>query len=420
MSPSMSLNRLRRAGFTLIEVMIALLIGVIGIVVMMQTFAVSEGFKRTATAGTDAQINGGVALYMLEREIRLSGYGMNALAAMGCPSVRVWNTASATGFDLHMVPFEINPVGIPAGDANTDVILIAYGTADSFVAGIPADQNLPPPNYAPTNPFTVYINKDTFKNGDLFVSVQPGGGAGGTASCVMHEATKTPAASGNCGTPPTILAGNTSIEHQTGNYLSARAGCTSVASTHNSATGIKDAGGTVVPGVKLGSGGMIFNMGVPSIKAYAIRGGNLTWCDLNVSDCTVAANFTIAVSDIVSLRAVYGMNLTPTVTALPGDGIVTWGRAPITGNVFLPSRIMAVTLEVVARSGLKEKAAVGTACDATVSATRPDRAMDWIYQTMAGAGIDLSATTATANDWMCYRHKLFQTTVPLRNNIWRP
>ena len=55
----------RQAGFTLVEVMIALLIGLIGIIVMMQTFAVSEGFKRTATSGTDAQINGGVGMYMI-------------------------------------------------------------------------------------------------------------------------------------------------------------------------------------------------------------------------------------------------------------------------------------------------------------------------------------------------------------------
>src|SRR5476651_1026693 len=75
-------NSIRAAGFTLIEVMIALLIGMIGLVVMMQTFAVSEGFKRTATSGTDSQINGGVALYMLQREMRLSGAGMNNLITM--------------------------------------------------------------------------------------------------------------------------------------------------------------------------------------------------------------------------------------------------------------------------------------------------------------------------------------------------
>src|SRR5215472_1482684 len=86
------LRRGATAGFTLVEVMIALLIGMIGIIVMMQTFAVSEGYKRTATSGTDAQINGGIALYMLQRELRLAGYGMNSLVAQGCPSVRVWNT----------------------------------------------------------------------------------------------------------------------------------------------------------------------------------------------------------------------------------------------------------------------------------------------------------------------------------------
>ena len=410
MSASTHIHPIRRAGFTLVEVMIALLIGLIGIVVMMQTFSVSEGFKRTATSGTDAQINGGVALYMLEREIRLAGFGMNALMGFGCPAVRVWNAGSGSGLDLHLVPFEINPAGIPAGDANTDVLLITYGTADSFVAGVQADQAT---NVA-TGDFTLYTNREGFKNGDLFVSVQPGAGPGGTPSCVMHEATRTPPASGNCATPPPAP---TSLVHAAGSYKSARSGCSTVAANFNSATGIRDAGGAVVPVVKLSSGGQLFNLGIPSVRVYAIRGGNLTFCDWVVSNCTAAASFTVLVNDIVSLRAVYGMNLTPIVNGLPGDGVVTWGRAAITGNAFLPSRVMAVTLEITARSNVKEKPAVGTACDATPVQSRPDRAQDWIYQSMAGAAIDLSTVSA---DWSCYRYKLFQTTVPLRNMIWRP
>ena len=409
MNTHLVFSRLRQAGFTLIEIMIALLIGVIGIVVMMQTFAVSEGFKRTATSGTDAQINGAVALYMLEREIRLAGFGMNALIPHGCPSVRVWNTASGSGVDLRLVPFEINPAGIPAGDANTDVFLIAYGTADSFVAGVQADQAT---NVA-TGDFTLYSNREGFKNGDLVVSVQPGAGAGGSASCVLHEITKSPGAAGNCGTPPPAPS---SLVHGTGAYLSKSKGCASVTATHNSAAGIRDSSGAVVPVVKMSSGGQLFNLGgLPSIKVYAIRGGNLTSCDMVASNCTVVANYTILVNDIVSMRAVYGMNLTPSVTALPGDGIVTWGRAALTGNVFLPSRVMAATLEVTARSGLLEKPAVGTVCDATPQAQRPDRTQDWIWQSLAG--IDLSTTDA---NWSCYRYKLYQTSVPLRNMIWRP
>jgi type IV pilus assembly protein PilW len=186
---------------------------------------------------------------------------------------------------------------------------------------------------------------------------------------------------------------------------------------HNSATGIRDAGGTVVPVVKLSQGGQVYNLGASAIKIYAIRGGNLTTCDWTVSDCTAVANYTVAVNDIVSMRAVYGMNLTPAVNAQPGDGVVTWSRASLATDVFLPSRVHAVTMQVTSRSGLKEKPSSGTTCDATASASRPDRAQDWIYQSMVGAGIDLTASSA---EWQCYRYRLFQTSVPLRNMIWRP
>lgn len=400
------------AGFTLVEVMIALLIGLIGIVVMMQTFAVSEGFKRTATSGTDAQINGGVALYMLQRELRLAGYGMNSLVTMGCPSVRVWNNASGTGIDMHLVPFEINPAGIPAGDANTDTVMIAYGMSDSFVSGI----NLLADQVAATNPFRPVTNFDSFQNGDLFVSVQPGAGPGGSASCVMHEATATWSAAGNCGFPPASGAGR--LEHNAVTYQKhTPAGCVTTTAKLNSGTGIKDSSGAVVPLVTYQGPGQVFGLGNAQIHVYAIRGGNLTMCDWVAADCTVAANYTTSVNDIVSLRAVYGMNLTPSVTSLPGDGVVTWGRAPLTTNVFLPSRVMAATIELTARNSLKEKPTTGTTCDATPVATRPDRGQDWIYQSMAGANIDLSTVSA---DWNCYRYKLFQTSVPLRNMIWRP
>lgn len=419
MSISKRFQTIRQAGFTLIEVMIALLIGLIGIVVMMQTFSVSEGFKRTATSGTDAQINGAVALYMLEREIRLAGYGMNALMQMGCPSVRVWYNPTNSGVDLHFVPFEINPVGIPAGDANTDTLMITYGTADSFVAGVLADQ-APSGTATATTNFTLISNWDGFKNGDLFVSVAPGAGAGGSASCVMHEATTTSSASGNCGSPSGL--GANILLHGTANYKNPRNACAMTPPTHNSPTGIKDSSGVVVPVVHQAAGGQIFNMGNVSIKVYAIRGGNLTSCDWVASDCTVAANYGILVNDVVSLRAVYQMNLLPVVDANPplATATPTPSRAVITGNVFLPSRVMAATLELTARSSLKEKpsAGSGTVCDATPVKSRPDRSQDWIYQTGAAAApIDLSTVSA---DWSCYRYKLFQTSVPLRNTIWRP
>jgi hypothetical protein len=63
-------------------------------------------------------------------------------------------------------------------------------------------------------------------------------------------------------------------------------------------------------------------------------------------------------------------------------------------------------------------------CDTTTNAARPDKVQDWFGPTLspndgtqAAAQIDLSASAA---DWQCYRYKLFQSSVPLRNMIWSP
>ena len=45
----------RMQGFSLVELMVGLVVGMIGVVIMMQIFSVSEGYKRTTTGGDDAQ-----------------------------------------------------------------------------------------------------------------------------------------------------------------------------------------------------------------------------------------------------------------------------------------------------------------------------------------------------------------------------
>jgi len=411
------MNAKRQTGFTLIEVMIAMLIGIIGIVVMMQTFAVSEGFKRTATSGTDAQVNGSVALYMLEREIRVAGYGMNGyLPAVGaapnnvyCSSIRVWNTATGTGQDMRILPFEINPAGIPAGDPSTDVIVIGFGTSDSVVAGVQANQ--------PTSTLDDFImtsGKDGFRQGDLVVAVQPGTLATDPASCVLHEITSATNAVNTCGAGPT-----TDLKHGVTTYKSANAACAFVTPRFNSSSGIKDAGGATVPAIKLASGGQLFNLGNPSLKAYAIRNGNLTSCDMLASNCTNVANYVVVVNDIVSLRAVYGRDTLPALPAPQDFQVDVWDRAPIP-TLADASRVMAVMIEVTARSGLKEKPATGAACTTLADSTRPDKVMDWIGGSVVGAGIDVNPSNLPPGDWACYRYKLYQTRVPIRNMSWRP
>jgi len=65
----------RADGFSLVELMVGMVIGMIAIIVVMQVFSLSEGSKRTTTGGDDAQMSGAVALTMLQRDIRQAGYG---------------------------------------------------------------------------------------------------------------------------------------------------------------------------------------------------------------------------------------------------------------------------------------------------------------------------------------------------------
>ena len=97
-------NSPRRAyGFSLIEIMVGLLIGMLSIILIMQVFAKSEGDKRTTTGGDDAQINGTIALYGLERDVREAGYGLNSFNLLGC------SLSYTTSLDTKAVKLDVAP-----------------------------------------------------------------------------------------------------------------------------------------------------------------------------------------------------------------------------------------------------------------------------------------------------------------------
>ena len=80
----MDAHRLRRArrsasrqrGISLIELMVGVVIGLIAILVIYQTFAVAEGVKRQTISAGDAQRTGLVAMYLLGAELGNAGSGI--------------------------------------------------------------------------------------------------------------------------------------------------------------------------------------------------------------------------------------------------------------------------------------------------------------------------------------------------------
>jgi type IV pilus assembly protein PilW len=201
--------------------------------------------------------------------------------------------------------------------------------------------------------------------------------------------------------------------------------------TKNKAGGNTDTAGVVVGKLDFSSGGRLYNLGGnPVAKIYAVRNGDLVSCDMFTANCTLAASYTVVANDIVSLSAVYGQDFegnpaptTPTRTV--GDWAIDRWTRNVRADFNQVARTIAVGIQVTARSGLKEKPRTGNACDATVNANLPDlgQTADWfagytpITGSLAGAQINLAAVSA---DWQCYRYKMFQTTVPIRNMIWRP
>lgn len=71
-------------GFTLTEVMVAVAIGLISSVVIFKAMQSSNIINTAVGGGADSTMNGQIALYSIERDIRMAGYGMNEQSAVGC------------------------------------------------------------------------------------------------------------------------------------------------------------------------------------------------------------------------------------------------------------------------------------------------------------------------------------------------
>ena len=74
----------RQAGLSLVELMVGMMVGLIGIIIISHLYITNEQYKRSTTGSGAAQVNGAIALYSLERDLRMAGYGINNASALGC------------------------------------------------------------------------------------------------------------------------------------------------------------------------------------------------------------------------------------------------------------------------------------------------------------------------------------------------
>ncbi len=66
----------QQSGFTLIEILIGMAIGLILSLVIYNVLSTFEKQKRATTGSSDAQTNGAIALYNIQRDAQMAGFGL--------------------------------------------------------------------------------------------------------------------------------------------------------------------------------------------------------------------------------------------------------------------------------------------------------------------------------------------------------
>lgn len=370
----------RSHGFSLIELMVGLVIGMLAVIIMMQIFSNADNNKRITNGGNDAQINGTIALYELERDLRQAGNGLTSFAILGC-GVTYTTTSDSTNVVLPaLAPVTVNPSTtlVPAGDANTDTLLVVSGTSSSPPEGDATVATTTATAYQITTP-------TAFSTGDY----------------VLATTSSQP-------TPCNLsLVKVTSISSATLGVTAGTAG--------------------------LATGSTVFDLGSTLIiRAYAVRGGNLTVCDYAANNCGNASNasnsaiWVPVANNIVSMRAQYVRDTSGiTGSSSTMDGVVdtfdqiTPGSTADTTSI--PTyckwaRVLGVRVALVARSEQFSDA------KNTVTSAMPT----WAGSTAnaaTSATVDTTNPTAVpitlSGSWQNYRYNTLQTTVPLRNIVWQ-
>jgi type IV pilus assembly protein PilW len=357
--------RARQRGLSLVEILVAVAIGMIGILIITQAYLTSENFNRSTLGEGGAQTNGLVALYLLERDARNAGYGFNSEAALGCGNVHWYLNGNYSASAGGALPnFRLAPVLIEGGTAAPDRITILYSSAAERMMPSTVRSN-------PADPFAVPLsgvegfcpNTACPTQNDRIVIVSAGG-------CVLADVTQVE-----------IVA----------QLLRMQAG----------ENGPHNPPGWGFP-VTYGQGDAVVNLGQPVLRTYLVADGKLQTIETLLATGTLTP--VELVDGIVDLRALYGKDT-------DNDNVVdTWDLVtPTNGAGWL--QVQAVRLAVLARIGTHEKPSPGASdCDATTvvpawsgAATNPFRAI----------------SVAPGSDDRCYRYRVFETVVPLRSIIWR-
>ena len=380
------MHRVNR-GFSLIEIMVGMVVGLLTVMVIMQVFSVSESQKRTTTSGSDAQMNATYTMYALERELRVAGHGLTDGEGIGCNTLAYDSTALPPGPNT----IRIAPVLITDGGGNNpDTISLMFGTASvttsyDFVALSAGSNNI-----------TMTTNSG-INIGDIVQIVETGSPP--PVNCTLAQVTDKPASgfiardAGNAVGPCPVPGSPTTA-------------CTG--SRYNKAGGL---------GQDYSASAHVFNLGRLVTNTYRIDPATLNLVEDSAVTGAVAQTGSIIAHRVINLQAQYGVD-DGSNGGVANDNIIDgWVNATgawNTDNVAqTPSaaqlkQIKAIRIAMAIQSNQNEYDKQTQTCHATTAAP----VVTW--PTGPSMTLDLSSDP----NWQCYRYKIYESVIPFKNLIW--
>jgi type IV pilus assembly protein PilW len=393
-----------QAGFSLIEVLVGMAIGLLAVIVAMQVFSVSEASKRSTTGGADAATNGATALYLVEREAAMAGWGLESSLYLGrttsttpvLPGCATLNHYCSGNANCKDADWSLAPISITDGGSGPDTITIRYFSNPDSGNFVPATTGRAYSNTLDAGSVPQLKVSSNFgcKKGDLVLVADPTGSA-----CTLIQVSA----------DPVTTPGSTTLPHKSD---------ATAASSYNDpawdpANGVLP---TISSNVTLATCFTPAAKGPSSSRTYAVDAAK----GLLLRSDTIAGTVGEATTDgIVDMQAQYGVaadgaqtvsSWVDATTASSWDSPVPMaGTAGSTTSNRLQN-IKAVRIALLARSGQYEKP-TGSTCDATTGTPGTAGSSGW----SSWATFD---TSKYPSDWKCYRYRAFEVVIPVRNVIW--
>ena len=387
----------RVGGFSLVELLVSVLVGLLALVFATRLITGAEQNKASALGGSDSMQNGMLAMFSISGDAQQAGFGLNDPILVGC-NTRFSDTG---GYQLGSAPRgatatvrPLAPVVIESGGSGPDRISLYSGSSMSGTGTLRVTSD-----YIGGTRLNVDRVPYGFSSGDVVV-VAPDNV--GSADCALAQISDDP---GEHAAPPeqqyVMVAGGAGFRY------------------NNGSLGANYIGGTT----------RIFNLGPAKSLAFHTWSVENGFLQLRSTDLAGSGGEPATVADnIVSIKAQYGFDTRTGAAFAPQAGLQVrrWSAAMIDadGDAIVGSagdyqHIAALRIAVVARSAARERAGADGACSA--STAKPVVFASAVPQGVAAVPVTVEVA-ADENDtaWRCYRYRVFETIVPLRNAGWRP